>query len=75
MDLVARVQSELTSEEKCIKISFSPYIMANFLLASTASAGTELFDGYALEVMHVILEARKTSQRKIQSAAYTCFLC
>lgn len=47
MDLVARVQKELTSEDKCIKISFSSYIIVNLLLASTASAGI-IFDDFQL---------------------------
>ena len=38
MDLVERVQKELTSEDKCIKISFSSFIFANLVFASMASA-------------------------------------
>lgn len=38
MDLAERVQKELTSEEKCIKISFSSYFIVNLVFASTASA-------------------------------------
>jgi len=32
MDLVGRVQKELKSEEKCIKISFSSYFISNLVL-------------------------------------------
>ena len=39
MDLVERVQKELTSEDKCIKISFSSFFIANLVFASMASAG------------------------------------
>lgn len=39
MDLVARVQRELTSEEKCLKISFSLYILLN--VTGAASPSTE----------------------------------
>lgn len=35
MDLVERVQKELTSEEKCRKISFSSYFIVNLVFAST----------------------------------------
>lgn len=38
MDLVERVQKELTSEDKCIEISFSSFFIANLVFASMASA-------------------------------------
>ena len=53
MDLVERVQKELASEEKCIKISFSSFFIAILVFASMASAATDIIQ----QLWTVILEA------------------